>query len=87
MGQFKNLFWQNRDDGVIHADPKGLLKAYYIYPPRTENNESDLFELALIHENGFLDDTETTIHGSLEEAKVGAQQHYAGVLQLHCLNI
>lgn len=86
MVYFKKFDWQNRDDGVIHADPERLLKAYYIYLPHTENNESDLFELALIHENGFLDDAETTGHSSLDEAKGRAQQHYESVLQLHCNN-
>ena len=52
MVQFKKLEWQTREDDVIYADPKGLLKAYYIYFPHTENNESELFELALIYDNG-----------------------------------
>lgn len=86
MRQFKKLDWQIRDDDVVHADPEGLLKSYYIYPPKTENNPSTQFELALIQDNGNFDEEETTRHNSLDEAKNKAQQHYEYILQLHCAN-
>lgn len=86
MVNFKKLEWQNRDDDVVHADPIGLLKSYYIYPPKTENNSSNQFELVLINDNGDFDEEETTRHNSLEEAKNKAQQHYEQTLLNHISN-
>jgi len=38
MVKLKALDWQIRDDDVVHADPIGLLKSYYIFnlPQRGE---------------------------------------------------
>lgn len=83
MVKFKELDWQNRDDDVVHADPIGLLKSYYIYPPNTENNSSNQFELVLINDNGNFNEEENTKHNSLKDAKSKAQQHYEYVLQQH----
>jgi hypothetical protein len=86
IDNFKQLDWQIRDDDVVHADPIGLITAYYIYPPKTENNSSSQFELVLIQENGDFDEEETTRHNTLNTAKSKAQQHYEYILQLHCNN-
>lgn len=83
--QFKLLDWQIRaSDGVVYAEPHGLDKSYFIYPPDAEN-EQVLTELVLIDKNGHYEDKETTTHADTQTAQQYAQKHYTAILKLHIL--
>lgn len=85
--KIRDLNWVQRvDDNVIHADPEGLIKSYYIYPPHTQNNQSNHFELALISDKGEFSDQNTSTHSNLENAKSYAQQHYENIVSKHIIN-
>lgn len=75
----KKLLWNVRDDdGVVHSDPIGLEKSYYIY------QDNDDVELVLLSNDGDYDEDEDIIYcANLDEAKSKAQSHYEEIIKQH----
>lgn len=83
MANFKLLDWHVRaSDGVIYAEPEGLEKSYFIYPPNPDD-DVDMVELVLIDKDGHYDDEETTVHPTVQAAQEHAQNHYLNILKSH----
>mgnify|MGYP006325569239 CR=1 FL=1 len=79
----KGLFWQTREDGVVHADPEGLTTGYYIYPPKyDENSPVDKYELWLINEDMSFSYDEVYQFDTLEQAKEAAITKFKATLVL-----
>jgi hypothetical protein len=83
MVQVKQLDWKNREDAVVHADPEGLVKSYYIYPPQIHDNDTNKFLLVHISDSGYVYNDETTTHDDLTQAQNKAQQHYEKLVNVH----
>lgn len=69
--------------GVIFALPEGLENAYFITAPKTQTNDSNNYELALIDSNGNCDESKTTFHESEYTAKLQAQEQFTELLLKH----
>ena len=80
------LQWESENDGITFALPYGFEDAYFITAPKTDANETDKFELALINGNGECDESTTSLHDTLEAAKSKAHEHFASLILAHIVH-
>lgn len=73
MDFYTFLTWQNKDGG-LHAHPNGFKWTYCIHFLK----DAKQFELVLTSNRDSSNDKLATVHASLEDALLVAQQHFDG---------
>ena len=77
------LKWESENEGVVFSLPYGFENAYFVTSPKTQANESNEYELALIDSNGQCDESNTSFHSSEDAAKSKAQELFTSLILQH----
>ena len=80
MLSIKPLDWQRKKDGTVYAEPTGLEKYYYIYPPITYH---DKWCLTKLDPDGKYRRNDVSLHDNQQAAKDEAWNHYCQIINQH----
>lgn len=76
----KPIQWQTREDDVIYFEHKVLTEAYFIYPPKYDDDDQLSYKLNIIDNHGQVSFEYESL--DLDEVKSKAQEHLAKIVKV-----